>query len=163
MKHKVLEMCGKIAVVIAIVIGCWHALSLFVVCLLYWGLQPVKVSLSGNEIWKYLGVSIPASARFVEGYACQGRDFTDIYVFEFDIPNNSNAQEAELFLREELKLDEDSYSQSRSTNSAIYDRKLDSMGYSFTHYIDYNHWDWGEIHYRIDGDTLLVAMVYGTS
>lgn len=135
--------------------------------LLDWLFAPASLSFSETvkaDIADNLGVRIPPTAEFVEGRCYAGKDQSYIYIFEINLPDASDVDATDQYLRETLNMDQTCYSGTMLVSDdtiAIFLPELEEMGYYFDKVIDYEERDFSMIYYQIQGETLQFALVYG--
>lgn len=157
-------------IIVAMILSLWALKTLYVqgfTAFVEWLFQPVRIDTVTQRdyelIEEYLGVSIPASASFVEEIVIQARDPSNLYIFDITLTEQDMLESTDAFIRKTLSLDMAHYSITTTVGTgAMYDADLAEFGYVFTHVITYKECDFSEIQYcRVNENTIRVAFCYG--
>lgn len=133
---------------------------------LRWAFRPVSLSYSSDaetDIEKYLGIQIPSSARFREGWVDSGKDSTYFYCFELDLREDCSGEFVDAWFRDTLGLGEEQYSKTYSLEErrGTFQSTAEGYGYTFTEAIDYKDREFSEIYYSVMDDMIVFACIYG--
>ena len=109
-------------------------------------------------------ITVPASARVVEGYTIPSRDPTHIYILEMKLSENETEETTDHFLRRMLCIEDEDYGSTWLNDALKHDVQLEALGYTFQWGINYIKDPFIKIYYKeADAGKLQVALVYGTS
>lgn len=109
-------------------------------------------------------ITVPASARFVEGYTIPSRDPTHIYILELELSQKEMDETTEHFLRRLLQIKEDYGTTRLNDTENMYSAQLEDFGYAFEWEINNIKDPFIKIYYKeTDAGKLQTALVYGTS
>lgn len=76
-------------------------------------------------------ITVPASARFVEGYTIPSRDPTHIYILELELSQKEMDETTDHFLRRMLQIKEDYGTTQLNDTENMYSDQLEDFGYAF--------------------------------
>ena len=111
-----------------------------------------------------MGIAVPVSARFVEGYTIPGRDPMHIFILELNLSEKETGETTDQFLRRMLRIEDEDYGATWLTDALKYDAQLEALGYTFEWEINYIKDPFVKIYYKeTDAGKLQAALVYGTS